>query len=175
MAFPQRMNMPRRTNAQEASTEFPHTVTLYNTRQETVVDGLDWKETTVNYITVLNGVLLDASKASNVRASGLDGADAVNLYVPFDVEAVDGITGEPKEYIGPVDFWLLSDEEKANYWTLTTGQDSWFVKGEALPAPSWPDDQIRELIEGVYDDVYNVTKVDVKDFGNLQHFEIGGA
>lgn len=152
---------------------FPHTVTVYTTRVE--VDKTTRQEVVVNYITVLRGVLLDASKGSNVRASGLEGADAVNLYVPFDVDAVDGITGDPKTYIGPVDFWRLSEEEKNDYWTLTTGQDTWFVKGEALPATSWAEEDIRELIEGVYDDVYNVTKVDEKDFGGLKHFEIGGA
>lgn len=150
---------------------FPHTVTLFNTRQE--VDKTTFEDVTVNYVTVLKGVLLDASKASNVRSSGLEGADAVNLYVPFDVEAIDPVTGEKKQYIGHVEFWRL--EDKSGYWTLTTGQDTWFVKGEAIPDPSWPPDRVYDLINGMYDDVYNVTKVDEKDFGSLQHFEIGGA
>lgn len=166
-----RMNIPRRINAPQVTTMFPHTVTLYNTRQEP--DKTTLKDVTVNYITVLKGVLCDDSKASNVRTSGLEGADAVNLIVPFDVEATDGITGETKQYIGPVEFWRKADKSK--YWTLTTGQDSWFVKGEALPDPSWPAETVYERINGMYDDVYNVTKVDEKDFGGLQHIEIGGA
>lgn len=66
---------------------FPHTVTLYQT--ETVVDS-KFNETTVNYITVLEGVLLIESKAANVRATGLEGADAAILHIPFGVKATDG-------------------------------------------------------------------------------------
>lgn len=150
---------------------FPHTVTLYNTRQE--VDKTTFTDVTVNYVTILKGVLIDESKASNVRASGLEGADAVNLYVPFDVEAVDGMTGQKKKYIGPIEFWRLDD--KSGYWTLTTGHDTWFVKGEVIPDPSWDDAAVYDRINAMYDSVYNITKVDVKDFGRLQHFEIGGA
>ena len=72
---------------------------MYQT--ETVIDD-KLNETTVNHITVLDGVLLIASKAANVRATGLEGADAVNLYIPFDVKAVDGVTGEERTYIDPV-------------------------------------------------------------------------
>ena len=34
------------------------------------------------------------SKAVNVRESGLVGADSVNLYIPFAVEAVDAATNQ---------------------------------------------------------------------------------
>lgn len=173
MTAPRRMNTPKRMDTPTEPTMFPHTVTLYNTRHE--VDKTTFEDKTVNYITVLDGVLCDDSKASNVRASGLEGADAVNLYVPFDVDATDAITGKVKKYIEPVGFWRLSDEEKADHWTLTTGQDTWFVKGKTIPDPSWSADKVYDLINGMYDGVYNVTKVDAKDFGRLQHFEIGGA
>ena len=39
---------------------FPHTVTLYNV--ETMTDITSFEETSVNHITVLRGVLLDAVK-----------------------------------------------------------------------------------------------------------------
>lgn len=166
-----RMNAPRRMDAPPTPSMFPHTVTLYTTRTEE--NPATFKEETTNYVTILRGVLCDDSKASNVRASGLEGADAVNLIVPFDVDATDAETGEKKQYIGPVEFWRL--EDKSGYWTLTTGQDTFFVKGEAIPDPSWKPDKVAGLINGMYDGVYNVTKVDVKDFGGLQHFEIGGS
>ena len=51
---------------------FPHVVTVYNTYVET--DHSTFEETTVNHITVLRGVLLDASKGSNVTKSGLESA-----------------------------------------------------------------------------------------------------
>ena len=60
---------------------FPHTVTLYNPETKELPAN-DFKPTLVHHITVLRGVLLDASKGSNVNQSGLEGADAVNLYIP---------------------------------------------------------------------------------------------
>lgn len=171
MPAPKRMSTPRRMGSASAPTMFPHTITLYTTRTEE--DKTTFKEVTTNYITVLHGVLCDDSKASNVRASGLEGADAVNLIVPFDAKAADGVTGKPKKYIGPVEFWRL--EDRSEYWTLTTNQETWFVKGEALPPGGMDPEKVENYINLTHDGVYNVTKVDIKDFGGLPHFEIGGA
>lgn len=152
---------------------FPHTVTLYNVRKET--DKTTYKDKTVNHITILRGVLLDASKAVNVRTSGLVGADAVNLYIPFTVEAlapseINEEHPKRKQYIGPKAYWALPVEEADNYWTLATGENTFFVKGVAVEA----ENASRQLIEGKYEDVYGITKIDEKDFGSLQHWEVGG-
>lgn len=154
---------------------FPHTITLYTTRTESVDR---YKDKTENYITVLRGVLCDDSKAANVRTSGLEGADAVNLIIPFDVQAIDPSDieeDEPpvKKYVGPIEFWRM--EDKSGFWTLTTGRDTYFVKGVAIPDPSWPPETVYDRINGMYDNVYTVTKVDMKDFGGLPHWEVGGA
>ena len=147
---------------------FPHTVTVYNSE---ISYGADFSETTVNHITILSGVLLDASKAANVKTSGLEGADAVNLYVPFWASAVDALTGDNKEYLSPMEFWAL--EDKTGFWTLSVdgnGGTTFFVKGECA------DDTSFEEISLAHDGVYRVTKVDEKDFGgDMQHWEIGGA
>lgn len=145
---------------------FPHTVTVYTVSIEE--DKTTFEEIRTNHITILRGVLLDASKGANVRTSGLEGADAVNLYIPFSVEAVDGATGEAKRYVPPVEFWRT--EDKTKLWTLKAGLDTFFVKGEVVEP-----DKSYEFIEAVYDDVYRVTKVDEKDFGSLRHWEVGGA
>lgn len=146
---------------------FPHVVTLYNVVTEE--DTATFEESAVNYITILRGVLLDAVKAKNVNESGLVGADSVTLYIPRSVEAVDGVTGEEKQYIGPVEFWRLDD--KTGYWTLSLGQDTFFVKGEAVH-PDWP----AQKIDATYDGVYDVNTVDFKDFGgDMSHWEVGGA
>lgn len=144
---------------------FPHTVTLYQT-EKTIDEKLN--ETITNHITVLRGVLFVASKGANVRASGLEGADAVNLQIPFDVDATDGLTGEKKEYVDPVEGWKRS-ADKSKVWTISTGTT--FVKGEVIEP-----DATRTALELGYDDVYQVTKVDKIDFGsqNMQHFEVGG-
>lgn len=145
---------------------FPHTVTLYTVVTEE--DPSTFEETTTNYITILRGVLLDAVKAKNVNESGLEGADSVALYVPKDVEAVDGVTGEKKQYVGPVEFWKM--EDRSGFWTFSVGENSFFVKGEAVH-PDWSG----QKIDAAHDDVYNINTVDFKDFGGeMSHWEIGG-
>ena len=149
----------------------PHTVTIYNVTQEN--DPTTFKDTQKSYITVIRGVFLEASKAANVRESGLEGADAVNLYIPFSSPAVDGVTGQKKQYVGPQEFWRASD--KSGLWTLSTdgnGGTTFFIKGEVVEP-----DKTEQMLEMLYDDVYKVTKVDMKDFGSstMQHFEVGGA
>ena len=145
----------------------PHTVTIYNIVQET--DPTTLEETERAYITILRGVMLQASKAVNVRESGLEGADAVNLYIPFAVEAVDGKTGTAKTYSKPQAFNAAAD--KSGLWTLSyngNGQETIFVKGEFV---SDNLDVVR-----FHDDCYNVTKVDAMDYGSadMWHWEVGG-
>ena len=146
----------------------PHTVTIYNIVQE--IDPATLDEVEKVYTTILRGVMLQASKGVNVRESGLEGADAVNLYIPFSVEAVDGVTGKPKNYIGPQSFFKAAD--KSNRWTLSykgNGGMTCFVKGEFV------SDNMTVVLS--HDDCYNVTKVDAMDYGStdMQHWEVGGA
>ncbi len=187
MSIPRRMHVPRRMNppprrmgaAGRSGSMFPHTVTLYNVEVET--DPGTIKSTVINHITILRGVFLEASKAVNVRESGLESADAVNLYIPFGVEAVDGSTGKAKKYLPPVEFWRRKD--RSGYWTLAVtakspGLDGYtfFVKGEALPPEGMEADKVADYVEMAFDHVYNITKVDEKDFGSpdMQHWEVGG-
>lgn len=147
---------------------FPHTVTIYNVVQE--IDPTTLDEAEKIYTTILRGVMLQASKGVNVRESGLEGADAVNLYIPFAVEAVDGVTGKPKTYIGPQSFFKAAD--KSSLWTLSykgNGGVTCFVKGEFV------SDDMTVVLS--HDDCYNVTKVDAMDYGSadMQHWEVGGA
>lgn len=145
----------------------PHTVTLYNVIQGTDISTFEDTEST--YVTILRGVFLDASKAVNVRASGIESADAVNLYIPFGVTAVDGTTGEEKRYVSPQEF--VAAEDKADIWTLAadgSGVETFFIKGEFVTTAT---------AARAHDDSYKVTKVDMKDYGSpsMRHFEVGGA
>ena len=145
----------------------PHTVTIYNIVQE--IDPTTLDEVEKVYTTILRGVMLQASKAVNVRESGLEGADAVNLYIPFSVEAVDGTTGKAKTYAPPQAFLAAAD--KSGLWTLSVngnGGLTFFVKGEFVTD--------KEDVAMAQDGCYNVTKVDEKDFGSvdMRHFFVGG-
>lgn len=143
----------------------PHTVTLYNVGRE----DPETYQKDVN-ITILRGVFLDCSKAVNVSKTGQEGADAVNLLIPFSVEAEDGANGRKKRYARPKEYALAQD--KSLLWTLEPGNRCFFVKGE-LVEPGWDFQPINSR----YDDVYQVTKVDTKDFGSeeMQHWEVGGS
>lgn len=146
----------------------PHTVTVYNIVRETDPATLD--EVTHVYITILRGVMLQASKGANVRQSGLEGADAANLYIPFAVEAVDGKTGAAKTYAKPQEFFKAAD--RRGLWTLSyngNGGETVFVKGEFISD--------NMTVVRYHDDCYNVTKVDAMDYGSadMRHFEVGGA
>ena len=151
---------------------FPHTITLYVS--SVLLDPSTFHDEEITNITVLDGVLLDASKAANVRASGLVGADSANLYIPFGVKATDGETGEEKTYLDRVEY-LKSAEPKKHYtfFSSDAGQTNkrtycFFVKGRAVhPGFSF------EQISAMYADVYTITSIDEKDFGGLQHWEIG--
>lgn len=145
----------------------PHAVTVYNIVQE--IDPATLDEVEKVYITILRGVMLQASKGANVRESGLEGADAANLYIPFAVEAVDGKTGAAKTYAKPQEFAKAAD--RSGLWTLSyngNGGDTMFVKGEFI------SDNIT--VVQYHDDCYNVTKVDAMDYGSadMQHFSVGG-
>lgn len=147
---------------------FPHTVTVYNVVQETDKTTFEDKETL--YVTVLRGVLCEASKAVNVRESGLEGADAVNLYIPFSVNAVDGATGKTKTYALPQAFLAAAD--KSGLWTLSVngnGGLTFFIKGEFVTN--------NMTVALAHDGCYTLTKVDAKDFGSedMQHWECGGS
>ena len=119
---------------------FPHTVTLYNISE-------DSEYHITSNITLLQGVLLDASKGVNVRTSGIEGADAVNLYIPLSVSALDGMSGKKKRYAGPKEYRV--SENKDELWTLEPGNNCFFVKGRVLK-PGNDFQTINRENDGVY-------------------------
>lgn len=144
----------------------PHTVTIYN-----VGENPDTLETEYN-MTILRGVFLDRREAANIEKSGLRDADVASLFIPFSVEAVDAVTGTPKQYIGPKAYRQLADV--SGYWTLeggglASGADTFFIKGEIVNYSGYG--KMREM----YDDVYDITTIDTRDFGSpdMQHWQVG--
>lgn len=149
---------------------FPHIVTVYNILH--TVNPATIEDTAASYITVLYGVLLNAAKAVNTGSSGQVSADAVTLYIPYDVRAVDGVTGAVKRYVPPSGFRQADDT--SGLWTLTAGTpecDTFFVKGEVVePGADF------QTISREYDNAYRVTRVQDFDFGgDMRHWKVGGA
>lgn len=146
----------------------PHSITVYTITEDEVTFE------SVYNITILRGVFFDAAHAANVRESGLEGADVVNLFIPFNVNAIDGITGFPKRFATPKQYGAA--EDKSNLWTLDTdsmqSSTTFFVKGEIVE-----QGKDFQWMNRIYDNVHRITKVDTKDFGSpsMQHWEVGGA
>ena len=145
----------------------PHSVTIYNAQEN--VDTLAIEHN----ITILQGVFLDISKAANVAKSGLVSADAAMLYIPMSVKAYNGRTGEEQMYLTPKEYARMGDTSA--YWTIRasgtlSNKDCFFVKGEIV------DDRDFEEINQFYDDVFRVSSVDPRDFGDpaMRHWEVGG-
>ena len=144
----------------------PHVVTIYNVTENPDTLELDYN------ITFLRGVFLDRNEAASIEKSGLRDADAATLFIPFSVDAVDAVTGSQKQYIGPKAYRQL--EDPSDYWTLESGgvssaADCFFIKGEVVNYNGY--NRMREY----YDDVYDVTTVDTRDFGSedMQHWQVG--
>lgn len=143
----------------------PHTVSLIN-----VIEGDDYA---MRYnLTVLHGVMLQASKRTNVNKSGLEDADAVDLFIPFSVQATDA-AGRAKRFVEPKRYAAM--ESRDGFWTLKSGGSSsavecFFVRGE-LSEPLSYSEALKTC-----DHVYRVTSVDIRDFGSadMQHWQVGG-
>ena len=145
----------------------PHTVTVYNAQENIDTFKIE------HNITVLKGVFLDISKAANVEKSGLVNADAATLFVPMDIEAVNGRTGAVQTYLPPKEYSRLGDPSE--YWTIRasgtlSNKDCFFVKGKVV------DERDFEEINAFYDDVFRVSSVDPRDFGSadMRHWEVSG-
>lgn len=145
----------------------PHTVTLYNVTEDPTTLALTFN------VTILEGVFLDIGKASHIAKSGLENADEVKLYVPFSVSAKDATTGNEKTYLDPKDYRYSL--EKSSHWTFdpggqSSGVDCFFAKGVLISESGYK--YLREN----YDYVFDVTTVDLRDFGSsgMRHWQVGG-
>lgn len=147
---------------------FPHTVTLYNVEKERAAADVT-KKRLLNHITVLADVFLDEGAGAEIRDGGAERADTATLFIPFSATAVDGITGAAKQYVTPKAFDRL--EDKSGAWTLLPGTGCFFARGRVVE----PDLSFEEISK-LYDSVYTVSRIAVRDFGSadLQHFEVGG-
>ena len=123
----------------------PHTVTLYNVRITT--DLTTMEDVVDTNITILRGVFFDNAKASNINRSGSTNADAVNLSVPFCVDAIDGIGGHSKRYVTPKEYERLSNHE--DVFTFDTGSNCFFVKGEVVEESFLSGKDVQVINNGI--------------------------
>lgn len=137
---------------------FADTVTVFNYHEDKKQGIAMW------YPTVLEGVELQITKGINVSKSGNSAADAANLHIKINAD-IQRAYKKPKEY--------KALEDKQGFFTLKP--DDFFVAGEykagRIDENDYPNG-FFEYMKSNYDDVYNITTVDV--FKAIPHFEVGG-
>lgn len=136
-------------------------ITIYN---KSVVAGVESYQRTQ-----IKAVEWENRKAANVLASGGNiAADQATIYIPFARNA---------DYAGPKTWQALIS--KTGKWTLQVGD--YVVKGlvtdeihAAIVSPPSPAFTMTNL-RAKYDDVLQVSSVDVMDMGSLsmQHWKLG--
>lgn len=136
---------------------FTDTVTVFNYYEDKKKGISMW------YPTVLDGVELQITKGINISKSGNDTADTANLHIKINAD-IRKAYKKPKEY--------KAMENKQEYFTLKP--DDFFMAGKYEDSPVNDDypGGFFEYMKGRYDDVYNITTVDV--FKTIPHFEVGG-
>lgn len=109
--------------------------------------------------TEIDKVFWDDTKAYNRLQSGMNEADEVTIFVPFDYTS-------NKEYISPKEYAKLDDV--GGYFTFRTGDV--IVKGKVDTEVDNPTE-----LEKHYE-VFVITSVDTKDYGSphMRHWQIGG-
>lgn len=136
------------------------TATLFNQHRDPVSGQTAWFRTILSGARSNGGPAIhwEHNKASNVVASGLATADAVNIMIWFTVQA------EGKRYLPPKQYAALSPAAAKQHWTLAE-QDR-MAKGTV------PDVPIKEVV-AAYDAV-TITSIDTMDYGSpaMHHWEV---
>lgn len=129
---------------------FNDSITLYN---KYTLNGIEkWKRT------VISGVFFDKSQGRNFNKTGSDKANKALIVIPKVNMRMAG-------YLSPKEFALT--ENKTDKWTLQ--DDDTIVKGSILHEIT---KSTKELYQQ-YDDVFVITSVDFKDFGdNMANWEV---
>ena len=129
---------------------FNNSITIYNKYTDNGVEK--WKRT------IIHGVYFDSTRGRNFNKSGNDKVNKAQVIIPKTNMRMTG-------YLSPKDF--NSAEDKTNKWTLQ--EDDTIVKGEINYEII---KSTKELYQN-YENVYVITSVDYKDFGNdMSHWEV---
>ncbi len=129
---------------------FNNSITLYNKYTENGTEK--WKRT------IISGVYFDSIKGHNFNKSGNEKANKAQIIIPKRNMKMNDYL-RPKEFEGAID--------KSNKWTIQ--DDDTIVRGEI----SFEIVKSTKELYQHYDNVFVVTSVDFKDFGNdMSHWEV---
>lgn len=169
----------------------PHTVTVYNIRE----DPATFEKTVA--VTILQGVLLEAADGAKIAQSGLTPSGKAILRIPWDVDAADKKTGTKRIWAPPRAYAAADEAVRAGLWTLDPNFD-FFIKGNVdtamVFAPKGTDGVLTEdgylfaggdlqadegfqTLKELFDNVYRCSSLAVHDNEPeaLWYIEAGGA
>ena len=117
--------------------------------------------------TLIKNVRLIVSEGNNIAKSGVENVDAARLHID------DQISQSSKPYISPMEWLKLPEDKKANYYTLESVNDSFFVEGDKTTEDyATHPNSFYEHMKQTYDNCFRINKVD--RFGLIPHFECWG-
>ena len=153
---------------------------MYTPHEVTVINAVRENGEMRYHAAVLHGVMMQAVSASVTGDSGLNPAasvfsfkEAATLFIPFSVKATSPNGETEMTWLSPLAYEAAAD--KSRVWTLRSGSkdapaNCFFIKGEATEPCGYAE------ANATYDQVYNITAVDIHDYGSpaMRHWEVTG-
>lgn len=137
------------------------TVTIWNKYADSIYESEVWLPT------LIENVRLIVSEGNNIMKSGVDNVDSARLHID------DAISVSSKPYLEPMAWKELPTSEKANYYTLESLDDTFFVEGD------YTETDYTEHLFNFYEHMkltcnncFRINKVDRFDL--IPHFECWG-
>lgn len=135
------------------------TVTIFNSVKEGLYEDESW------YATVICHVGLEIDQQQNIRTTGIETADKCNLIIP--------VSSTEKKYVEAVEFERLSEDERAEYWTLK--KDDFFVKGDLSETDTTQPDLFQKISkEYGENNVFRITTIGDLTGKCLPKWKVGG-
>lgn len=138
----------------------PHTITIFNSYKN------DGDKTTYYQPTRLTGVFRQGARAQSTDSNGIVKRGTDKLFIPLTVTAEDG-----RQYVKPSDFAALTEDERAESWTLNERGDFYIMGTYTAPEDGvirWDD------IRTAHRSGHKILTVKICDYGSdeLRHWEV---
>ncbi len=137
------------------------TVTVWNRHVDSIWEKETW------FPAVIGNARLLVSRGNNIQNSGNAAADSARLHIS------DEISVPAKPYLPPEVWGRLQPDEKKAYFTLDSGNESFFTEGNTsgVNAEEYGDGFFSFMKEN-YSNCFRITSVD--RFEIIPHFEVWG-
>lgn len=150
----------REAGEQMADPFYNKTVTVWNKYATGLMENETWLPTLIENVRLL------VSRGNNIQNSGVESADSARLHI------MDGVSIPAKGYLPPPDWNSLEGPEKAGYFTLDSGNDTFFVEGDTTAVDPADKTNFFNFMKENYHNCFKITSVD--RFEIIPHWECWG-